>query len=95
MKKKLENAQNRSRKIKSLVDNDNIVEEMNRLFFILRDNLKDLFIGQLKLKEEVGKIEEIQSIKLSFIKEVTQLLSKTENSRPNSSRHSSEKKTKS
>lgn len=62
---------------------------MNRLFFILRDNLKDLFIGQLKLKEEIGKIEEIQSIKLSFIKEVSQMLSKTDNSRPSTSRLSS------
>lgn len=66
---------------------------MSRLFFILRDNLKDLFIGQMKLKEEVSKIEEIESVKLSFIKEVTQLLSKTENSQAASSRHSSEKKT--
>ena len=40
-----------------MVDNDNIIEEMSRLFFILRDNLKDLYIGQLKLKEEVAKIE--------------------------------------
>ena len=41
---------------------------MSRLFFILRDNLKDLFIGQLKLKEQIGNIEEIQSIKMSFKK---------------------------
>lgn len=38
------------RKIKSIVDTDNIVEEMNRLFYILKDNLKDIFIGQLKLR---------------------------------------------
>jgi hypothetical protein len=75
------------------VDNDNIIEEMSRLFFILRDNLKDLYIGQLKLKEEVAKIEEIESVKMSFIKEVTQLLSRTDNSQQADSRHSSEKKT--
>jgi hypothetical protein len=41
----------RTRKIKSLVDTDNILEEMNRSFYILKDNLKDIFNGQLKLKE--------------------------------------------
>lgn len=50
---------------------------MNRLFYILKDSLKDIFVGQLKLREEIGKIEEIQSIKLSFIKEVTEMLSKS------------------
>jgi hypothetical protein len=33
-----------------MVDNENIIEEMNRLFYILKDNLKDIFIGQLKLR---------------------------------------------
>jgi hypothetical protein len=55
----MENVQNKSKKIKSLVDNDNIIEEMNRLFFILRDNLKDLFIGQLRLKEKIGNIKSV------------------------------------
>jgi hypothetical protein len=54
---------------------------MNRLFYILKDNLKDIFIGQLKLREEISKIEEIQSIKLSFIREVEEMLSKASASR--------------
>lgn len=54
---------------------------MNRLFYILKDNLKDIFIGQLKLREEIGKIEEIQSIKLSFIREVEEMLSRASASR--------------
>jgi len=68
LKYDIDSVKARSRKIKSIVDTDNIVEEMNRLFYILKDNLKDIFIGQLKLREEISKIEEIQSIKLSFIK---------------------------
>lgn len=63
------------------MDTDNIIEEMNRLFYILKDNLKDIFLGQLKLKEEISKIEEIQSIKLSFIREVEEMLSKASASR--------------
>ena len=41
---------------------------MNRFFYILKDNLKDIFMGQIKLREEIGKIDEIHEIKLSFIK---------------------------
>ena len=41
----------RTRKIKSLVDNENVLEEMSRLFYILKDNLKDIYEGQLKLRE--------------------------------------------
>lgn len=63
------------------MDTDNIIEEMNRLFYILKDNLKDIFLGQLKLREEISKIEEIQSIKLSFIREVEEMLSKASASR--------------
>lgn len=68
LKKDIDAAKMISRKIKSIVDTDNIVEEMNRLFYILKDNLKDVFVGQLKLREEISKIDEIQSIKLSFIR---------------------------
>lgn len=81
MKKDIDAAKLRSRKIKSLVDTDNIIEEMNRSFYILKDNLKDIFIGQMRLRDEIGKIEEIQSIKLSFIREVEEMLSKTSFSR--------------
>lgn len=76
LKNDIDAAKLRSRKIKSLVDTDNIIEEMNRSFYILKDNLKDIFIGQMKLRDEIGKIEEIQSIKLSFIREVEEMLSK-------------------
>ena len=47
------------------------MEEMTRLFYVLKDNLKDIYMGQMKLKEEIEKIEEISKIKLSFIKEVS------------------------
>lgn len=50
LKNDIEATKTRARKIKSMVDNDNIIEEMNRLFYILKDNLKDIFIGQLKLR---------------------------------------------
>lgn len=56
MKKEIDATKTRSRKIKSLIDTDNIIEEMNRCFYILKDNLKDIFIGQMKLRDEIGKI---------------------------------------
>ena len=45
--------------MKSLVDSDNVVEEMNRQFYILKDNLKDIYDGQLKLKQHIEKISEV------------------------------------
>jgi hypothetical protein len=56
LKKEIDTTKTRSRKIKSLIDTDNIIEEMNRCFYILKDNLKDIFIGQMKLRDEIGKI---------------------------------------
>lgn len=50
LKKDIDSSKARTRKIKSLIDTENIIEEMNRLFYILKDNLKDIFIGQLKLR---------------------------------------------
>lgn len=47
----------KTREVKSLVDTDNVVEEMSRLFYILRGSLKDIFQGQLMLKQEIEKIE--------------------------------------
>ena len=41
---------------------------MSRLFYILKDNLKDIYLGQLKLKEQIDKIEEVNKIKMSFIR---------------------------
>jgi hypothetical protein len=43
LKKQVELTKTHSRKIKSLVDTDNVVEEMSRLFYILKDNLKDIY----------------------------------------------------
>lgn len=36
-----------------------MVEEMNRLFYILKDNLKDIFLGQAKLKAKIEKMGEV------------------------------------
>ena len=77
LKKKIELSKVRSRKIKSLVDSDNIVEETSRMFYILKDNLKDIYEGQLRLRQQIEKIEEVKKIKLSFIKEVSGMLSKS------------------
>ncbi len=76
LKEKIDNVKIRTREIKSLVSNDNLVEEMSRLFYILKDNLKDIYQGQLQLKREIEKIKEVNRIKLSFIKEMSEMLSK-------------------
>jgi hypothetical protein len=41
---------------------------MDRLFYILKDNLKDVYLGQKKFREEISKIQEIGKIKKSFMK---------------------------
>ena len=51
LKENIDKVKNRTRTIKSIIDTDNIIEEMNRFFYILKDNLKDIFIGQIKLRE--------------------------------------------
>ena len=77
LKKEIELSKAHSRKIKSLVDTDNVVEEMSRLFYILKDNLKEICEGQLRLREQIDRIEETDKIKLSFIKEVSEMLNKS------------------
>ena len=50
---------------------------MNRLFYILKDSLKQIFSGQTRLRERISKINQIQSIKMSFIRWVSEMLSKS------------------
>jgi hypothetical protein len=41
---------------------------MDRLFYVLKDNLKDIYFGQKKFREEISKIQDIGKIKRSFTK---------------------------
>jgi hypothetical protein len=72
LKRKIDLVKIRSKKVKSLVDTDNILEEMNRLFEILKDNLRDIYQNQLLMKNILQKIKVFQkgprSVKLSFAK---------------------------
>lgn len=49
---------------------------MNKLFYILKDNLKMIYSKQQRIKREIEKIELPECIKLSFVKEVSQMLAK-------------------
>ena len=53
-----------------------MVGEMNRLFFILKDNMREIVAGQSKLTERISRINRMQSIKLSFNRYVSEMLSK-------------------
>jgi hypothetical protein len=59
LKLDLDRAKSKAREIKSLINTDNMVEEMNRLFYILKDNFKDIFLGQAKLKAKIEKMGEV------------------------------------
>lgn len=74
LKRKIDLVKLRTKKIKCLVDNDNILEEMNRLFEILKDNLRDIYQNQMLIKNIIQKIKIPnrinRSVKLSFAKEM-------------------------
>ena len=74
LKRKIDLVKIRSKKIKCLVDSDNILEEMNRLFEILKDNLRDIYQNQLIMRTMIQKIKiptrVNRSVKLSFAKEM-------------------------
>lgn len=56
LKHKIDLVKFRTRKIKSLVNNSNIIEEMNRLFELFKDNLQESFRNQVLLKESLEKL---------------------------------------
>lgn len=50
LKERVEGVKMYAKEIKSLVDRNNLMEEMSRLFYILKDNLKDIFRNQMEMK---------------------------------------------
>lgn len=70
MKRKIDLVKIRNKKVKCLVDTDNILEEMDRLFEILKDNLREIYQNQVLMKTILQKIKVFQkgtrSVKLSF-----------------------------
>ena len=72
LKRKIDLVKIRNKKVKNLVDTANILEEMNRLFEILKDNLRDIYQNQLLIKTILQRIKVFQkqsrSVKLSFVK---------------------------
>ena len=72
LKRKIDLVKIRNKKVKNLVDTANISEEMNRLFEILKDNLRDIYQNQLLIKTILQRIKVFQkqsrSVKLSFVK---------------------------
>ena len=74
LKRKIDLVKIRTKKVKCLVDTDNILEEMNRLFEILKDNLRDIYQNQVIMKTVIQKIKipsrVNRSVKLSFAKEM-------------------------
>jgi hypothetical protein len=53
LKRKIDLVKLRTKKVKCLVDTDNILEEMNRLFEILKDNLRDIYQNQVIMKKVI------------------------------------------
>lgn len=48
MKKNTDDVKYILRKIKNLIDTDNVNEEMDRLFECLEDNMKETYLNQIK-----------------------------------------------
>lgn len=76
LKLRVDSVKSQTRQIKSLVNTDNIVSEMSRLFYILKDNFKEVFAGQVKLKDQIQKARAIERDRLSFIHEVSNMISR-------------------
>lgn len=53
LKSKIDNAKYRSRQTKSMVNTNNIMEEMYRLFEILKENLVEVYQNQSSFKQEI------------------------------------------
>ncbi len=56
LKKKIDIVKMRSRKIKSLIDESNISSEMCRLFEILKDNFRTIYLNQKRFSRTVRKL---------------------------------------
>lgn len=56
------------RKIKNLIDTDNINEEMDRLFESLEDNMKDAYLNQIRYAEALQVLHEVEADKINEMK---------------------------
>lgn len=56
------------RKIKNLIDTDNINEEMDRLFESLEDNMKDAYLNQIRYAEALQVLHEVEAEKINEMK---------------------------
>lgn len=60
LKKNTEDVKYTLRKIKNLIDTDNVNEEMDRLFESLQDNMKDAYLNQIKYSAALSNLHEVE-----------------------------------
>lgn len=65
LKKQTDDVKYTLRKIKNLIDTDNINEEMDRLFECLEDNMKDAYINQVRYGEALQLMHSVESEKIN------------------------------
>ena len=60
LKQKIDKTKTYHKKIKSILPTDNNSEEMIRQFEIIKDNFREFYIRQRKIKDKIEKIEREQ-----------------------------------
>lgn len=68
LKKQSDDVKYTLRKIKNLIDTDNINEEMDRLFESLEDNMKDAYLNQVRYAEALQQMHEVEAEKINEMK---------------------------
>ena len=64
LKRKADDVKYTMRKIKNIIDMDNINEEMDRLFEVLDDNMKEAYENQVKYAEVLKELCEREEAKI-------------------------------